>query len=516
MAAGPGAPTPAAVPPGPDGPIPALGRYLSNPPPHILLVKGPPGAGKTSLLRALRPAVKGPVLLVAYRATASGAAPGAFPAPDPVDVSLLLIDPDRTGPNDRREPDLATAVPISFSAGDLRGAEGVPPALEQAIGRIVRAGGGCVIVDSWDRSSEEAFDHARAAERGATSQIVSSTRILREMLGRVPVHTVISLLPAPDPSLESLADGVLELGQETVDGATIRVLTVSKLRGEGSLEPDYLYTVAGGEFAAFPRSSPGFRPPFGPPDPDPGGPDDMIWPGSAAFAAAFGRLRVHGLTAVELDDEAPDRLFDVLAVPLVASVVRAGGRAVVVPSAGVPPAQYAAALARFAPTELVQQNVRLLSAGGADARLGDVAPLLLPVRSAPASREGRAATARPAQPMFPEAHEFLRTAPGSGPVLFVVSLDGLEALATVSRRPYDASTFPLVVTAYGRLARFHGFGGGRTRSALTRALIPSVDAHLKIRMIRGRSVVLGIRPRTAAHLLDYAEPDGRYRLRPIA
>jgi hypothetical protein len=494
-----------------------LSQFVSGPAPRVLIVKGAPGSGKSTLLHSLVNRLPGPFLFVAYRSEPSAVGPRSSGSDSSPDVALLLVDPAQWKQAKGENTSQITPVPLSFAPTGHGGSDPFPPALKNALAGLIAAGSGCVIVDSWDRTTEESFKN-RAGEAAVTSQLMGSTHAMQAQLGRMAVHTVIALFGDPNPEIDSVADGVVELGSEEVDGARLRRLSIEKLRGASTPDTHFLYSLAGGEFFTPTAHPAGFVGPAGPADAEPSSVAGMTWPGSAAFAEAFGRLRHHGLTAIELDAGSPHQLINVVAVPMSAAVVRAGGRVVWVPPGLEPPARLCTLLARLLPREAVAQSVRILTASGPDPALGDLQKIVLPVHRRLAADEGgtaRSADGDPVTPLFPEAHRFLRDVRTDGPTLFVLSLEGLGALSAVSGAVYDPATFPLIAESYARLGRFHGIGFGRAENPLTKALLPSVDTHIRLCQRYGRSILVGVRPRTAGYMLDWAEPDGRYSLVPM-
>lgn len=474
-----------------------LARFLSGSTPRVLLVKGAPGAGKSSLLRAIAPHLAGETAFIAYRANPSAPSSGA---PDPAarEFTLVLMQ-RRTAPGG----------PPPTPSGDDR----TPAALRDAYARIRAGGGGCLIIDSWDRGSEETFREIAHGEVDV-AEVTVTGRALRELLQRIPLHALVAITTSPDEQFDTESDGIVELGTEEIDGTPIRVVRVSKLRGHTPVGARRPYTLEGGTFYAAPERGPGFLAPFGAPD-DPPGDGELIWPGSEEFARAFGGLRPHGITGVDLTDDVPDRLFEVLAFPIVAGALRAGAHVVWIPPGSAPPASVVHALAPLVPAENLNAGLRILSASGYDPDLARNSPVLLPIRrAAGGTREIRSADAAPVAPLFQDAHQFLAQTPAGKPALLVVSIDGLRALASVSSATYDPATFPLIAAAYVQLPRSHAIGFGRVGDPLTVAALPSVDLHIRLRLVHAHPVAFGLRPRTPAYLMDWKE-DGRLRLRPI-
>ncbi|MCI4358744.1 MAG: ATP-binding protein [Thermoplasmata archaeon] len=480
----------------------------------MLLITGRPGSGKTSLLTALAQVVQGPRLFVAYRPEEASSPDSGDSMASKPSISLLLVDPEpgepgAVNPGETVLTDLGPAAPVLPST-----AGPTPPEILAAIRKMVAQGGGTLFVDSWDRSTEQAFIEGH--DQARVQQLQGSLGGMREWLSSIPVHAAIALLEDPDPQLQSLADAVVHLGWEEEEGGRLRVASVPKLKGRPLADSRFLFTLVGGRFQCPPLPRPGFRAPVGPPDPDPELGAASLWPGSAAFARAFGRLATHSLTGFELAPEMPHRVVEALAFPFAAHVLRSGGRVLWIPSPQSPPSTLLGELSRFVPPDWVRERLRILSAAGSDKALTDLREVVLPIRmSATEGKEPRPATAAPVGPAFPEAHRFLRDTGEGKPSLFLLSFDGLLAVASVGGLTYRPSEFPLIMGAYVRLPNFHGVGFGRSDEPLTVAALPSTDTHLKLRLRHGQIVLFGARPKTNAHLLYWTDPEGRYSLLPI-
>ncbi|MGP8134991.1 MAG: ATP-binding protein, partial [Thermoplasmata archaeon] len=476
---------PSAPASGPFDPLGHLAAFVSGPVPRILLVKGPSGSGKSILVRSLVERLTDSLLLIAYRTGPSDSGP-----PATADVSLLLVDRGRVSGAGGNGPDAPSTPGASVNPPRAASAEPLPEPIRAAIARLAETGSGVVVIDAWDRATEEAF---RSLGNGTvdSAHVTSPIATLRAHLGRFPLHAIVTVAGPVDPGFDSVADGVLELGTEPLDTAQVRVLTVATLRGASRLDTHFLYSLGGGRFYTPTGHRPGYLGAAGPAEPEPDSQEGTSWPGSVAYARAFGRLRHHGLTAIEFTEHTAFPLADVLLLPMVASVVRSGGRVVWVPGGTATPARVAAMLGRFLPEEAIAQSVRVLSGSSTDA----VAPALRPLVLVP-KRAGPGAAARSSDPdrvvpLFPEAYQFLRDRRSEGPAMFLLSIDGLSALSTVTGNVYDPATFPLIISSYARLGQFHGIGYGRQDSPLTKAILPAVDVHLRAHEIYGRSVLVG-------------------------
>jgi hypothetical protein len=281
-------------------------------------------------------------------------------------------------------------------------------------------------------------------------------------------------------------------------------------RGPGALHP------LSWQFDSFPRLPRDFTVPIGPPDPDPAPGSGTQWPGSASFAQAFGRLADNALTGFELPPSHIPRLIAVIGLPAAAHTLRTGGRVIWIPSPQTPASFLYTELLRFVPRDVVQERLRILSAGGYEDGPEELRSIRLPIRAGSREGPGASGSGGPhARPAFPDAVDFFREDGTGKPALVVLSLEGLRALAAVSGVRYDRALFSLILESYKRLPRFHGLGFGRSDDPLTLAALPSAGTHLKIQERFGRTVIFGARPETSPYVLGWTQPEGRYTLLPI-
>ncbi len=491
-----------------------LRGFLSDGPTPILLVMGPAGSGKSTLLQTLVPMLPGPKAFIAYHAEGQPPDSAASTAGMNLPISLVLIDATPGAPPASDSAD-EVGQSMSFAPATARQEEAFPEALREVEGRIAAQGHGLVVVDSWDQPSEAAL--LRLAGPGAvTRRLQASAGVLRGQFGRSAAPMLLTQGERTDPTLISIADGVVELGWEQVEGFALRVVTIPKMRRSPVPETRYLYTLQGGVFRCPPQHPPGFQPPIAPPDPDPEPEAADLFPGSVAFADAFGRLRAHSVTGLEFPASLPSRVESVFLLPLVAHTLSTGGRVAWIPAPTSGPAQAVSDLAKMVPRDFVRERLRIVTAGASEEGLGEMRSVALPVRREGSKRTDVREPGGPSVgPMFPDVYAFLRGTPEGRPSLFVVSLDGLQGLTAAAGITVTPATFPVVIGVYARLPRFHGFGFGRSEDPLARVIIPNLDTHLRVVEKYGRNVLLGIRPRTTPFILDWTDPTGRYSLVPI-
>ncbi len=299
--------------------------FLSTPSPHVLLITGSLGIGKTSLLTALRRGLNGSWIMVAYRRNPPVAAGPALTEGSSPPVSLLLLDPE--GPTQSGTSSGGAAPPYSLAfspTGDQVFGDNAPPPVLAAFERLEGRRRAYLFVDAWDRHIEAAF--AREAPRGAAVEFVATSRALRNLLGSLRIHVIFCVPDQVDPELQSLADGVVELGWEDQEGCRIRVASIPRMRWTPLGESRFGFTLSNGEFCCPPRRSSSFSPRFGPPAPDPEPVEGTLWPGSVDFAQAFGRFRDHSITAFEMPPALSQEYMDVIALPAAAHALLSGGR----------------------------------------------------------------------------------------------------------------------------------------------------------------------------------------------
>jgi len=494
--------------------LPHLTQFLQQPAPLTLLVMGGSGTGKSTLLRTLLRRLSGPRLYLAYRTAAAGGSAGSGVQDQQLELSFLLFDPGTdTGPSG--DPRTGVGAPdLASGAATPPTGETLPAPFAEAVAQLAGQGGGCVVVDAWDPSAEQASRASDGTPQSAPT-FTAPYALLRGQLGRSPVRAVIAIPPTGDSGLVSAADGVIELGWEETEEFRLRVVSIPKLKGTPPPETRYLYSLEGGVFYCPPQFPPGYRPPIGPPHPDPRSEEESLFPGSVPFANAFGRLRYRGLTGLEVPPRFPSHIADLFLYPMAAHTLAIGGRVVWIPSAASGPLQVAGQLARFLPPEFLRERLRVLSPHGTEPGMGELRGVALSaLRPLADPQEGPRAPPSTSGPLFPEAFRFLQGTPEGKPSLYVIHLDGLHALATIAKLPLTAETFPMVIGAYAKLPRFHGLGFGRSDDPITKMVAAVVDTHLRLVERYGRNVILGVRPRTNPYILDWTDESGRYNLVP--
>lgn len=202
-------------------------------PGRVLLIKGSAGAGKTLLAMELARAYQakgGDVLWVSSRQ--------ADPA-ESVDLEELNptqhIESGRAAEAKPRQPSAMPPPPENDLLAD------VERDLDQA--------DSLVIVDSIDGLVEE-------GAVGAANQFMVRAKATAMRSG---ARFAVTLESAGPHAIDHLADGVISLEQNLLDGARIRTLTLQKMRGTQVAHPMYGFTLANGTFGILqdePREGP--------------------------------------------------------------------------------------------------------------------------------------------------------------------------------------------------------------------------------------------------------------------
>ena len=502
-----------------DGPAPAewlpseIARFLSDPSPQTLTVRGPPGAGKTTFALAVLEQFPG------YRAFVSARVPRS---------SIIRAHPWISHAN-RKGIDImetlrfrGTDDPTGLRVGQLRDALQaratdlveltsvlrLPRELEDAVS-AAGTGPKLVTIDSWEAWVENTLGSTpRTLEEPTTRWELE--RSLLDVFRDSGVHTMLVVEREERTRLDYVTDGALSLTVSETDGRAERWISFQKLRGTKLGSLSYPFTLEGGRFRCIRPTA--FHAPVAlvPDEPDPGPGAAGLWPGSVAFATRFGRLPIPGSTLLEADGETPVRLLWRLVVPMVAAALRSGGRVVVRPPGHLSSQEIWRVLEPTSTEANLESSLRILSSevqealpGGPDGPFLRVAGEGLVEAQRSIDRVDSTGFFRSALP--PNARSlvvvfvdspFEPTGAGAGPEPFM-------ALAGLARRSGNVA---IVLVARASDAFI---GPLRARSAL----------HLLIHAGRGQFFLTGIRPWTPHYALALPGPDSGparpYELVPI-
>jgi molybdopterin-guanine dinucleotide biosynthesis protein len=493
-----------------------LSNFLGGPKPGMLAIIGPAGSGKSTFLRSLVPRLRDPKAFIGFSSPHSiPTGRGDTSRPDQ-SVAVLLIHPDwsgqveRSGTEDSARSSSLAFAPVSESSDPTLAAP-----LGKALARLASEPGATVIVDSWDRGSEEFF----RADAGPSAVVEKFTASMIPWAGvhsailSSSVRFVVTALPDSATPLASLADAIVLLHEEPVGEVRLRIASIPKVRGTPPPAPDHLYTLEDGTFRLLPAIPRGHLPEAGPADPDPTPTENSLWPGSAAFARAFGRLRYRGLTGVQQSQDCPDGLVHVLAVPISAHVLRAGGRVVWVPPPSVPPSSILDLVRPFVPPEALREGFRLLIAPRDESTdPGSSVNFLSAAPHAGIAAQPLASPTSVGSSLFPELHRFLDAPAPTAPSLLVVSLAGLRSCVAAAGGTYGSDTTLVWLGEYARVPQSHAIAWGPSSDPVGPLVRTAADSLLDLNMVLGRPILSGSRPLTAPFALDWPNPEGAYDL----
>ena len=486
-----------------DGLPPELGRFLGAASPQALTIRGPPGAGKSTLALAILEQFEGfrayvttrvprAALLREHPWIESAGGPGIaileqlrFRGGDP--RSSLHIGQLRDALQARASDlvDLASVLSLPKELLDGMAAHPGAPRL--------------VVIDSWEAWVENLLGPTPLAIDVPTTH----WELERSLLDRFRdegAHVILLVEREARDRIDYVADGALSLTFSESDGRVERWLAYQKLRGTRLDSATYPFTLEGGEFLCIRREP--FHAPLGPigVQPDPGPHEAGLWPGSTALAIRFGRLPAPGTTLLEADGETPIRLLGRLAVPIVASALRSGGQVAVCPPLHLTPRELEDALGAEARAPGEEGQLRIFGSdgdGGETRSRPAAGPASAPDETSAALRHARGQLASDGffrDPVRPTARSllavFLESPPDSAQG--AEQLRAFLDLASSARRPGMPLATVVVTTADSPV-----IAALRSRSAL----------HLSVRASRGQFFLTGIRPWTPHFALTLPRPD---------
>jgi KaiC/GvpD/RAD55 family RecA-like ATPase len=486
--------------------------FLQLPGAQSLLVRGPPGSGKTSLSLAMLESYSGARLYVTNRVPGDdvrlsfpwlGAANGH---------RIELLD------NTAREAGLARTADAltrqshrllddsSPEAQELAEFLWLPTPLQEAWSRLDPARPSLIVIDSWDALVES---YLGDRPPHLSSDLPTRSEIERALLRRMGsgrTHLVFVLEREEQTQLDYLVNGVVVTSREVVDGRLERWLTLYKLRGVRIETAHYPFSLEAARFECITPVRVYQTIQGGGVDPAPDAMPNHLWPGSRAFAQSFGRLPLGKSTLVEVEKDVPNQVPYVLIAPIVAHTLGRGGRVIFVPDASTLPEDVWESLHGSVERRRFLQQVRFLlpPAGPNEARSDYDASIVRP--GAPTG----------SGPAGVNLDEFLRTgATAESPGLFVVFLQGLGAIAAARGLPVagDAALrLPGQIQSAVRGASLHALVVGSAASPLFDALRPTAALRLHLQQRQGRVLLYGSDPWTPVFLLTEGHDSSPYGL----
>lgn len=502
---------------------PELAAFIARPGPITMVLRGPPGTGKTTLTLAILEAFNGKKIYVTGRrskgrllddfswlgeTSASGieivdsiVVPSASEVPAHDGGAAEPPGPPKSVPG---RPSLDSLPPALRGAWGRSGAREptpqdfswMPAGLRSALALVGAADRAMIAVDSWDAFVDEYMDLTPKVVSDRIDRATLERTALR-LVGRGSIHLLLVLERTDETQLDFLVDGIVATSRESYEGHQERWVSFPKLRGIRIETDSYPFTLEGGRFECITPAPLVHEVRRVTSEPDPSPVPGTLWPGARAFADAFGRPQVGDLTILESERAVPESAAQTLVFPMVATVLRGGGRVILGPS----PAQKLTALwEAFRPTfsaESFREQVRVVSPG---ATLPAGHPLAKCLIAIPAA--GRDELSRHGLPPTRKAREFLtEPTPKGMPGLAVFAAENLRAISRVSGAEYTADNLPIVIKSYMIGGPVHlVFTTGDDDPFLhgIRALAP---IHLRLRNRRGRTFLYGLHPPTPGYVL---------------
>jgi KaiC/GvpD/RAD55 family RecA-like ATPase len=488
---------------------PELEAFLRLPLPQSLVIRGPPGSGKTMLSLALMETFHGRRIYTSLRTTRQALIdqipwlgsipPGEVEIIDAADEldHIQLHAPAMPGSGGLLEEKALTREQEEFLW--------LPAAVQSAWGMAEAARPTLIVFDSWDAVIDQYFERGLRPRETLPSRMEIERKVLARMT-RGSILLVLVLERDTPSVLDYHVNGIVETFRLTEEGRLERWLSMPKLRGVSISTDMYPFTLAHGKFAAITPTVPGERYRLEPPVPDPHPDASGVWPGSTDYAAAFGRLRFGELTLLQLDSAVPREIPRILLGPMLIQTLNAGGGALLIPPPSIDPEDAFLSIRDFVPSEVLNGQLRVLTAVQPSTETDELSNVFVPVH-----RIGWAKTG-PAVPV-PEDPAFLQRAKSSkSPNLIVAYLSGLQALADAAGVVLAPGALVGIDAAVFPRSKVHVAVVGRSGDPRLESLSPITENHVRIRCPHGRVFLNGHRPYLAPLVLSQELSPEPYRL----
>jgi KaiC/GvpD/RAD55 family RecA-like ATPase len=498
-------------------------QFLGLRGPQSLLVRGPPGSGKSTFCLAMLEAFMGTKILVTNRVS-TPELNREYPwlgeeqthgiqfidtsAPD-----QYLVDGLRAASRSTEVLDVLKESPAERVA--LEEFLLLPPAIQEAWSQLPSNQPSLVVIDSWDALVEQYLgttlhNSVSGIDRGEVE------RMLLRRMAPTRAHLILVLERSAESQLDYLTNGVVVTSRDESEGRLERWLRIPKLRGVRVADASYPYTVEGAKFQCIEpmrRYEEGRLGGFDPePDPMPG----FLWPGSQSLAEAFGRFPLGQATFLEKDENFPAPTVQRIIGPAMGHTMSHGGHVLLVPSPALTIANIWNSVSQAVPKTTIADTLRIVDTTGqlalsAKASHPELAPTILqPEALSPSEPNGLTESAL--------VRKFLSGSVRDGfPNLVIVYLTGVAAadsIRHVGLRPEIFAMPPDSGQPTLGSARHHRIViGAPFVSASYAASMRSFAAiHINLKMRQGRAFLYGSKPWTPGFVMTDAADGGAYHL----
>jgi KaiC/GvpD/RAD55 family RecA-like ATPase len=487
---------------------PELESFIRSHNAQTLLIRGPPGSGKTMLSFALLRAFPGrriyaslrvdrPILFKQFPWLAD-LPPGELDVIDTAEQTDHVTD---RGQFERKE--LLLSHPDE--AKELQEFHWLPKAVQAAWVLASDEKPTMIVFDSWDAIIDQYFERTSGPAESYPGRAEIERLLISRMMKKQNVSLVLVLERDSPSILDYIVHGIVETSRRLEGGRLERWLSLPKLRGTPIPVDTYPFTLAGGRFTAIMPTYPStflFQNPV--PDPTPGVPGQ--WPGSTDYADVFGRLLPGRVTMIALASSVPRELPGVIMAPMLLQTIGGGGRALFFAAPTLDPEDIFAQGDNLIAQHGVSPNFRVMTSA--------------PLAAGPAKSSGMFVPFHwsktvPSVPI-PDDEEFLRATPApTGQNLIVLYISGLLAAAENAGVTIGHGFLTSFATALFPEAPVHILIFGRDGEPYFEKFSPICETLIDVRYTNGRVFLSGHRPYSAPLVLSYEGHKEPFRLTPI-
>ncbi|MCI4365121.1 MAG: hypothetical protein L3K10_03545 [Thermoplasmata archaeon] len=494
-----------------------LRQFLQLPGPQSLLIRGPPGSGKTTLTLALLEAAAGQRLLITNRVSTIELG-REFPwLGENGSSNIQVVDASDLEPSLHGMSQAIAAAQVVETGSKERDVLAefltLPSPIQEAWSRLPSDAPSTVVIDSWDALVEHYLGR-RAHGTDTRIDRGEIERILLRVMGRSPSHLILVLETELQSQLDYLVNGVVVTRRELVNERLERWLYLPKLRGIRIANASYPYTVEGAKFQCIEPLRAYNEIHRGQVEPEPDAMPGFIWPGSKSFADAFGRLAVGRLTLIEVEEEVPDYVVQQFLTPAKVHAVRNGGRVLEIPAPSLSPDEIWGPVEGSRPAGHLSEVYRVLDVSGQLERT---------VRSQGKDRQSSLISIKslqlPSPDRDPDDNDVSRWLKGGvvggHPGLVTMYGSGLEALASTMKLPLTseaAAAMPGSIQNMLGGSSLHLIAIGRIDAPLLRPIKSIANIHIRILNRQGRALVYGLKPWTTGFVIAESANGGPYEL----